>query len=322
MFSKENARSLRNSLGPMDFHTPAPVSALLQAYRDFYGLNFGTSQLPVDHAIGVFQAAGFDIVCQHFQIPVTEQRATVFLVHGYFDHAGLYSHLIRHCLQSGYSVVVFDLPGHGLSSGVEASINSFREYSSVLMACLKQAEQQNVHSPWMLFGQSTGGAIIMEALLENQLASQYKINAYVLLAPLIRPKNWFKSYLLFQLTRWFLKSSPRTFSQNSHDTEFLDFLKNSDALQSRVLQSDWVKAMIDFQQRFSKTARINQRLHIIQGSGDGTVEWQYNVPKIIDKFAGSVSYMIPDAGHHLVNESAPFREKLFSLVDEILASNN
>ena len=319
MFSKEDASRLRESLGAMQFETPAPRSELLQKYCNFYGLNFGSALQPVTHSIGYLASGEFKIVCQHFQVPLAQQRGTTFLVHGYFDHVGIYSHVIRRCLRRGFSVVIFDLPGHGLSSGVEASIGSFHQYVAALLACLQLAQQQQVHGPWTIIGQSTGGAIIIDALLEEQLATRFNFAAYVLLAPLLRSNSWYRSKLLFQITRWFLQSTRRKFARNSHDPEFLNFLQHNDSLQSRVLQRDWVLAMVDYQGRFARSPLSNQTLHIIHGSGDGTVDWKYNLPQFLAKFPRAKIYMIADAGHHLVNEAQPYRERVFAALDEIIA---
>lgn len=337
MFSREDAKNLRESLTAICFQAPisqAPISQapnsqashfqapasrseLLQSYCSFYGLNFGNSQQQVNHSIGYLASGEYTLVCQHFQVPLAQQRGTLFLVHGYFDHAGLYSNLIEHCLGAGFSVVVFDLPGHGLSSGREASIGSFRQYSAALLACLDQAQQQQLHGPWLIIGQSTGAAVIMDALLEDALATRHSFAVYILLAPLLRPRRWAQSKLLLQVTRWFMQSTRRKFARNSHDPEFLNFLRNSDALQSKVLQRDWVLAMIDFQRRFARAPQSDTALQILQGSGDGTVDWEYNLPQILARFPRSKTYMIADAGHHLVNEAQPYRDRVFTLLDEI-----
>ncbi len=318
MFGPENARKLRESLGPVNFQIPTKRTGLLDSYCNFYGLDFGSSQQTITHSIGSITSNEFTVVCQHFQVPLAQQRGTAFLCHGYFDHAGIYNHLIEHCLRTGFSVVIFDLPGHGLSSGEVASIDSFRQYSAALMVCLEIARQQLVHSPWLLIGQSTGAAVIIDALLQEALADRHQFAAYALLAPLLRPRNWYRSKLMFEISRWFLQSTPRTFANNSHDAEFLKFLRYSDALQSQRLPRDWVMAMIDYQRRFARSPQHSEALHIIQGSGDGTVDWEYNLPKFLEKFPQAKSHMIANAGHHLVNESKPYRDKVFALLDAVI----
>lgn len=320
MFSHNDAERLRHDLAPMRFDADLPRGDLVDAYCDYYGLNFGSKQRPVHHSLGLLSSGGFEVVCQHFQVALSERRGTVFLLHGYFDHTGIYQHLIRHCLDAGLAVVIFDMPGHGLSSGTPASIQSFAQYRAAFLDCLALARSQQVAQPWVTMGQSTGGAIIMDSLQEASLATRFPCAAYLLLAPLLRPAHWTRSKLLFWLTRPFVSSSPRTFARNSHDEEFLDFLKRSDDLQSRRLEGDWVQAMIDYQRRFEDFPPAPSALHIIQGTGDGTVDWRYNLTKISEKFPASKTYLVAEAGHHLVNESVPYRTRVFTLIDEILVA--
>ena len=319
MFDKESADKLRESLPSLDFHAEAENSELVQSYIDFYGLDFSSSSLAVRHVIGSYDCGSFKIVIQYFDVPLSEKKGTAFLLHGYFDHAGLYGHLIKHFLNNGIAVVIFDLPGHGLSSGPDASIESFRDYDRALLECLKLAEVQELSQPWILAGQSTGAATIIGSILEDDLAEKFEIAHYILLAPLVKPRHWGRSRFLFQISRWFVNSSKRSFARNSHDEEFLRFLQNSDAMQSRFLKRDWILAMIDYQKRFNAAKPRGLVLNIIQGSGDGTVAWEFNLPSLLDKFPNGQVHMVPGARHHLVNESPEFRNKVFALIDEILS---
>ena len=124
MFSSEDPIKLRESLAPIEFSGTSNLGEIAQAYCQHYGLRFDQNLQLESHRIGTLRSRKFDLVCQYFSVPLYLQRGTVFLVHGYFDHAGLYGHLIKHCLQQGLAVIIFDLPGHGLSSGEKARIES------------------------------------------------------------------------------------------------------------------------------------------------------------------------------------------------------
>lgn len=330
MFSRADADQLRLDLKPMQFQGESMSSPILERYRSHYGLNFSTPNLPVNYRIGTLHIASgrsgesvdtrqseLSLACQYFGMPDSFQRGTVFLLHGYFDHTGLFIRLIRHCLEMGLSVVIFDLPGHGLSDGEPASIDSFRRYVAALEECLRQAEAQQLPQPWYSIGQSTGAAVLMDAMLSEELP----FSRTILLAPLLRPLGWAQTRVLFALTRLFLKSTPRRFSDNSHDQEFLAFLRHSDVFQSQVIPRDWVNAMIDFQKRFARANPSNSCLHIIQGTGDGTVDWRYNLQKIQDKFPASKVFMVTGARHHLVNESDEYRERVFGLISESIQAD-
>ena len=202
MFSKADADQLRQSIRSIKFldvsTEPTPdlgndAVRLYKAYKEYYGLNFtelDSDLAEVRSSIGTFRSGPYELVCQHFVPAVCPPRKTAFLLHGYFDHAGLYRHLIRHLLHRGIAVVIFDLPGHGLSSGATASIGSFEEYTAAFIACLKLAVVQRLHSPWVVIGQSTGSAVIIDALLEKKLQDGFSFQHKLLLGPLVRPRHW------------------------------------------------------------------------------------------------------------------------------------
>jgi lysophospholipase len=332
MFSQADADQLRESLPAMDFRGTEfhDDSGLLGAYIDHYGLDLRSQGRPVGHRLGTIESAGFKLVCHYFcrdsltqpglnsAENLVENRGTAFLVHGYFDHTGLYRHLISYALDAGYDVVIFDLPGHGLSSGPVASINSFQEYGKAFEDCLALADAQELGRPWITIGQSTGAAVIIDSLLHSDLASHFEIQRYVLLCPLLRPSNWTWGRMLYAVSRWLPYSSRRRFSNNSHDVEFLKFLEWDDALQSQRLPREWVAAMIDYQRRFAKAPASDIPLSIVQGSGDGTVDWRFNLRNLQKKFPNSKSYLVADARHHLVNESREFRSRVFTAIDKCI----
>ena len=267
--------------------------------------------------MGLLRSGNFDLVCQGFSAPLDQQKGTVFVVHGYFDHTGLYSHLIKHCLQKGLTVVAFDLPGHGLSSGESASIDSFNQYSDALLRVISEADYQQVNKPWYGIGQSSGAAVIVKAIVENKFPLR-DFESSVFLAPLVYPKHWVRSCLLFAFVRWFIKETKLNFTNNSHDREFLNFLRSSDELQSSKLPRDWIIAMMDYQKRLRHFNTIDYPVNIIQGTEDDTVDWGRNIKQLETKFSGAKTYLINGGRHHLVNESHEFREVVLSLINRVI----
>jgi len=171
---------LRTCLAPLT--ACQPLTAEAQGYQRFYGLD-----LSAHSWLGGFQAAGFDLVGQAW---LPEQPiATLFLLHGYYDHMGLYRHVIEWALKQGFAVISCDLPGHGLSSGERASISDFAVYQQVLEVLFEQARALQLPRPWHLCGQSTGGAIAVDHLLHQGARSPID-GQVILLAPLVRPCSW------------------------------------------------------------------------------------------------------------------------------------
>ena len=280
-------------------------------YFDYYDINFSDTLPEVkEHHFGVKKLAGFSIAMHY--VTVKKSRATIVLIHGYMDHVGLYNHIIKAMLQAGYNVLAFDLPGHGLSSGEQAGIPSFAVYQQVLAALMAEASD-NLSQPWMVVGQSTGGLIAMDYLLNNDAHGFEKA---VLMAPLVIPRKWFFIKLQLFLLGWLLNRVPREFVRNSSDDEFLYFLKHEDPLQTRWIATSWVRSLYYWQAHFEQCKISDTSIFVIQGENDVTVDWQYNLPRVAGKFSNYRELLLKKANHHLVKESEAIRTVIFT---EILA---
>ncbi|MEQ8484728.1 MAG: alpha/beta hydrolase [Pseudomonadales bacterium] len=304
--------ALREGLRLLVPAEPAVLTPQEDAYLRHYGIDFHQQLPDLSHRFGAVEA-GAHRIAAHLWVPV-EARGTAVVIHGYYDHTGLYRHLIRHLIDRALAVLSFDLPGHGLSSGAPATIDSFDEYVEAFHACLLALED-HMPAPFYLLGQSTGGAIAMEWLLahgHDRASSPF--SKVVLLAPLVRPWRWPLNRVLYEVARRLVRERPRTFTSNTDDAEFLAFLRDRDPLQARTLPVQWVTAMVAWRRRFERYAPTDIAPLVIQGQADRTVDWRYNVGVIERLFAPRIFY-VPEARHHLVNESAAIRAQIFQAID-------
>lgn len=298
---------LRSGLAPLSSRQPLSAEAL--AYQRFYGLD-----LPVQRLLGSFEAGGFELVGQAWLPP--QPVATLFVLHGYYDHMGLYRHVIEWALSKGFAVVSCDLPGHGLSSGERASISDFGLYQQTLVALFGQARELELPRPWHLCGQSTGGAIAVDHVLHAGEHSPVD-GELILLAPLVRPRAWHWSKLSYRLLRHFVNGIQRQFSENSNDPAFLPFLQ-ADPLQPRRLPTAWVGALMSWVKRIEAAPPSTRRPLIVQGEADGTVDWRYNLKVLKAKFADPQILLLPEARHHLVNELPTTRQRYLDFISQRL----
>lgn len=283
-------------------------------YCRLYGYDAVDSKSAVQHRIGTVHSGVHRLAVQYWHAP--QALATVLLVHGYYDHLGLYRHVVRYFLEQGYAVLGFDLPGHGLSSGPRAVIRDFDEYGEAIHDVIRTASQGQLPPVALGFGQSTGCAAWMNYLMAGYPTP---VERLVLFAPLLRPHRWQQQgrWTYEALHRW-VKAVPRQYQANSGDAAFLRFCRKEDPLQPKLLTVDWVGAMKGWIERFASQPAIDLPALIIQGQQDNTVDWRYNIPQILQKIPQAQLHYIGEARHHLANESPTIRAHVWQIVDEFL----
>jgi lysophospholipase len=298
------------------FSTAAPFETgdAVRDYFRYYSIDFESSIADIEHYFGHFNSGKYDIVLHYYALAATATRqaqGTCFIFHGYFDHAGLYGHVIEYCLRRNLNVVIYDLPGHGLSTGERASIPAFSDYLNVMKDCLKLFVDI-APQPWHAIAQSTGAAILMDYQLQELAPGFEKV---VLLAPLVRAAEWRFIKLAYWVGQKFLERVPRRFAINSNDKDFLKFLEHDDPLQTRFVSVRWIDALLRWESRFDYFEPTDKSVLLLQGQRDTTVDWRYNIPLIRKKFPKAKYLPLQDAHHHLVNESPEIRAKMFAAMD-------
>lgn len=304
------------ALPAWNWQCPAEVPATgpLADYARYYGLDrVAPHDAGVRHAMGDLEIAGYRVALQSWRRP--DARGTVLLLHGYYDHVGIFDHVIECVLATGHDLLAFDLPGHGLSSGAPASIGDFGEYQAVLRALVDGMRIAAMPQPWYAVAQSTGGAIVMDYLLANRSPP---FAGAALLAPLVRPLHWRVNSIVHSVLSPFIGSLERKFATNSHDEQFLQFLRAEDPLQPRLLSVRWVGALKRWIPQLEARAPVDFPLVVVQGDEDGTVDWRHNLAVIREKFPAATIHMVPHGRHQLVNESPEFREPAFAPIRNML----
>jgi alpha-beta hydrolase superfamily lysophospholipase len=289
---------------------PAAYDAEVRAYFVRYGLDCGGAD--IEHVFGSFESAGFTLVA-HLYEPV-QYTATVVLLHGYLNHSGQFRHLIQHLLDNQYAVAVFDLPGHGLSSGEQVVIDSFDQYVTVMQDFMRIVKDR-LNGPFHVVGFSTGAAILVEMLLGNSADDFERI---ILAAPLIHWTAYEQSKGTYKVYKQFTDTIARFHRKNSSDKEFLVFNKTRDYLHSKHLSLKWVKALFDWNDKIEPMDACDREVLVIQGDKDGTVDWKYNMKLLDEKFPVAKVEMIPGANHELFNETPEYKQQALNFVSDYL----
>jgi lysophospholipase len=303
--------NITNQLKPIQEVDPAQYPDTVLAYFRYYDL--GPEDPATQHLFGTFSSQN-QTLAGHVYIP-HDCKATVILLHGYLNHAGQFKHLIKKLLKENYAVALYDLPGHGLSTGPSGQIDDFTQYTSSLNDFIEVVKLLT-KGPCHLIGFSTGGGIAVDYLLNTKRPVFDKV---VLAAPLIRNNAWEASKKGYEFYSQFSQTVPRVPRRNSSDKQFLKFNREMDVLHGRSVGLKWVKALHEWNDKITSLPPVEKPVYIIQGDKDTTVLWKYNTKFLKEKFVNARIEMVKDARHELFNEAQNIRESVLKLTTDYLS---
>ncbi|KAJ4791323.1 alpha/beta-Hydrolases superfamily protein [Rhynchospora pubera] len=118
-------------------------------------------------------------------IPVgVKAKGVVVIMHGLNEHSGRYDHLARKLNENGFKVYAMDWTGHGGSDGLHGYVQSLDHAVSDLKKFLNKLSVGSPDLPCFLFGHSTGGAIILKAVLDPKIQNQ--VDGIVMTSPAVK----------------------------------------------------------------------------------------------------------------------------------------
>ena len=288
-----------------------PMNENMKRYSEFYNL-------PTENIIYRYGFESFvheRLFIQSFRpLPI---KAHILLLHGYYDHAGVLSTVIRFLIQQGFQVLTFDLPGHGLSTGERGAISEFSLYTESIREVVRR-HLSSSSLPVYIVAHSTGAAVAVDYILNNPETSQ--IRKAVLVSPLVRPYRWNSITILVKPLKMFTRNLKRMLRNNSSDAKFLHFVKN-DPLQYDQVPLSWVESLIRWNELIKKGNPSSVPVLILQGKKDTTVDWRYNVGFLLKKFPNIDVELIENGKHHLLNEEEHIRNNVFSSIHRYLTDD-
>ncbi len=110
---------------------------------------------------------GLQLFGQSWQ-PEDQPRAVICLVHGLGEHSGRYVHVADSLIQAGYTLIFFDLRGHGKSEGPRGYTPSYEALMKDISSLLEVANKQFPQLSSFLYGHSLGGNLVLNYILRHQ----------------------------------------------------------------------------------------------------------------------------------------------------------
>ena len=116
-------------------------------------------------------------------------RATLVLTHGLGEHSESYVKSAESIAKLGYSIIAWDLRGHGRSSGKRGHVDHFSDYTTDLSQLLLHLQKNGqLDQPFALLAHSMGGLITLKYLIEESrdgASDDPRPKACVLSSPLL-----------------------------------------------------------------------------------------------------------------------------------------
>jgi alpha-beta hydrolase superfamily lysophospholipase len=100
--------------------------------------------------------------------PEIKSKAIVALVHGLGEHTGRYEHIAQAMTDAGYTLVGFDLRGHGKSGGVRGHFPSLDAVMQDIKDFFAFLTTRYPELPQFLYGHSLGGLLVLTYVLKNK----------------------------------------------------------------------------------------------------------------------------------------------------------
>ncbi|XP_073316849.1 uncharacterized protein [Primulina huaijiensis] len=126
---------------------------------------------------------GDTIFTQSWTPANVEVRGLVVLLHGLNEHSGRYSDFAKKLNANGFKVYGMDWIGHGGSDGLHAYVHSLDYAVNDMKMFLSKVLTENPALPCFCFGHSTGGAIILKAVLDPKVRE--RVSGVVLTSPAV-----------------------------------------------------------------------------------------------------------------------------------------
>ncbi|XP_050378885.1 uncharacterized protein LOC126796162 [Argentina anserina] len=165
--------------------SPPPVDHDVAARRALAKLRVRQDEDPnCVRQYSIFNSARGETLFTQTWTPVSVNiRGVVIVMHGLNEHSGRYSTFAKQLNVNGFKVYGMDWIGHGGSDGLHAYVPSLDFAVADLKSYIEKVVAENPGLPCFCFGHSTGGAIIIKAMLDPKVEAC--IDGVVLTSPAV-----------------------------------------------------------------------------------------------------------------------------------------
>ncbi|MDH4467551.1 MAG: alpha/beta fold hydrolase [Bacteriovoracaceae bacterium] len=276
----------------------------------------------------------FDQERLHLSIAELGHPVWLVLTHGIGEYSGRY-HQLSQFLCQYFNVCIYDLRGHGRSSGERAYVNDFFDFSRDLNTVLAHLKENFKMKNFILYGHSMGGLITSEFMQNYHLIEgnviipgEFYPQLVFLSAPAVAPAGWLGKIVQNLPLSWWKALSNKNihFSLSglldlfylSHDYRvFEEYMKdplNNMKLSVKLL----LEVVVHSKQVYQKSLRVQCPLHCIAGTEDRLISYSSIAHYFQTIEPHGVLHVIPNGYHELHNEVDRYRRPYLEILKSVL----
>ena len=203
--------------------------------------------------------------------------AAIVVVHGYGDHGGRYVWFGEDMAARGYAVYVYDLRGHGQSSGRRGQVRRFDEYLDDTAVFLAEVRRLQPDAPLFLLGHSLGGLICSRFAEERapEVRGLVLSSPFLQLAEAVPPARVVAARAMAKVWPHHDIGNTVQAGQLSHDRSVVEAYV-TDPLVHHVAPARWAAETLAAQEAAMAAAEsISLPLLVLYGSEDQVVDFAF-----------------------------------------------
>jgi len=201
------------------------------------------------------------------------EKAMILLIHGLGEHVLRYKDVAEGLTPEGFSLLGFDLPGHGRSAGKRGHIRRFGDFISEVKEFRQFLETRELH-PIFVMGHSLGGLIAFHYGLTNPPG----VKGFVLSSPGLKVRMKVPAWKI-ALGKAFSSMFPG-FTQDSElppesistQPEEVEKYRSDPLVHSKITARFYVEMTHAMEEVFQKAREFTFPVLIIQGEEDPLVD--------------------------------------------------
>ena len=198
------------------------------------------------------------------------EKGVIIITHGMGEHSMRYKEMADFYTNEGYTVISFDIRGHGLSEGKRGHTPGYEFLMDDIERVYAQVRADYPSLPIFLFGHSMGGNLVLNFLLRkpNNIRGAIVTGAYLKLG--FEPPKWKIILAKLSSSIWPTLSQPTELELDalSRNKEVIRKYENDELVHDRITSAFFVNVHFAGQYAIDHANEIKSPLLVMHGMED------------------------------------------------------